>query len=222
MRASPPNEVTPVVSQVAASISPADVLAKIWSSSGLPFDALQRVNFTGTLPVLPSIFAVDALASASIAAAGIAAVELHRRRTGVAQTVTVDAGHAAAEFRSERHLKTPAPPAPVWDPIAGLYGAGDGRFVRIHTNFPHHRDGFLRLLKCANDRAAVENALQSWTAESFETAAATAQLVATMTRSPDEWAAYPQGRAVAQLPLIEITRVGNAPPRPFPPAHAPA
>ena len=33
-----------------------------------------------------------------------------------------------------------------------------------------------------------------------------------MLRSPAEWAAHPQGRAVAELPLIEILKIGEAPP----------
>jgi hypothetical protein len=35
-------------------------------------------------------------------------------------------------------------------------------------------------------------------------------------RSPEEWAAHPQGNAVAGLPLIEIVKIGEAPPRPLP------
>ena len=55
-----------------------------------------------------------------------------------------------------------------------------------------------------------------WEAETFETAAAEAKLVATMMRSPAEWAAHPQGQAVARLPLLEITRIGEAPARALP------
>ena len=88
----------------------------------------------------------------------------------------------------------------AWDRIAGVYRTGDGRHVRLHTNFPHHRDGMLKLFACAYEREAVEAALLEWEAESFETAAAEAGLVATMLRSPAEWAVHPQGRAVAALP----------------------
>jgi crotonobetainyl-CoA:carnitine CoA-transferase CaiB-like acyl-CoA transferase len=108
------------------------------------------------------------------------------------------------------------PPASVWDKIAGVYHTGDGRFVRLHTNFPHHRDGILKLLGCAYEREAVQAALLKWQAEPFETAAAEAGLVATMLRSPAEWAAHPQGQAVARMPLLEITRIGEAPARPLP------
>ena len=102
---------------------------------------------------------------------------------------------AAIEFRSERHVRLDGkPPGPTWDKIAGVYRTGDGRYVRLHTNFPHHRDGMLKLLGCAYEREAVQAALAKWEGEKFETAAADAKLVATMMRSPAEWAAHPQGQ----------------------------
>ena len=68
--------------------------------------------------------------------------------------------HAAIEFRSERYMRIAGkPPGPVWDKIAGVYRTGDGRYVRLHTNFPHHRDGMLKLLGCAYEREAVQAAL---------------------------------------------------------------
>ena len=61
-------------------------------------------------------------------------------RSGEAQNVAVDMRHAVVECRSERYLRVDGkPPPPAWDAIAGVYKTGDGRFVRLHTNFPHHR-----------------------------------------------------------------------------------
>ena len=183
--------------------------------------ALGQLRLTGSDPVLPSCFAIGTLAQASIAATGLAATELHRLRTGTAQLVAVDMRHAVAEFRSERYLRTPEPPPPLWDPIAGLYRTRDERWVRIHTNFAHHRDGFLALLGCTNTRDAVQAALMQWEGEAFETAAAARNLVATMTRTPAEWAVHPQGKAIAALPALEIERIGDAPVQPLPPAVRP-
>ncbi len=179
--------------------------------------ALESATLTGQDPALPSSLRVGTLAQVAIAAAGLAAAQIHKQRGGRAQTVSVDMRHAAIEFRSERYLRIAAkPPGPVWDKIAGVYTTGDGRYVRLHTNFPHHRDGMLKLLGCRYERDAVQAALAKWEAEKFEKAAAEAGLVATMMRSPEEWAAHPQGRAVAQLPLIDITRIGEAPARALP------
>ena len=152
-------------------------------------------------------------AQSAIAAAGLAAAELWRRRTGRAQTVAVDMRHAAVEFRSERHIRLAGkPPGPSWDKIAGVYRTGDGRHVRLHTNFPHHRDGILALLNCTYDREAVQAALLKWEGAKFETAAAEAGLVATLYRSTAEWQAHPQGIAVAGCPCSK-SRGSAKPPR---------
>lgn len=193
------------------------VLARLWDTVAGDPSALARVSLTGQGVVLPSSFAVDDIAQASIAAVGLAAAEFHRARGGPPQTVTVDRRHAAAEVRSERYLKvdhpdqSDRPPPQVWDKIAGLYRTGDKRWVRLHTNFAHHRDGILALLGVENEREAVQSALLGWSAEAFETAAANRKLVATMTRTPQEWSVHPQGIAVAGLPLLEIARIGDAP-----------
>jgi crotonobetainyl-CoA:carnitine CoA-transferase CaiB-like acyl-CoA transferase len=197
---------------------PSEVLRALWRAGGGEAAALNNIELTGADPALPSSFRVGTAAQATIASAGLAAAEIWRRRTGRAQTVSVDMRHAAIEFRIERYMRIDGkPPGPAWDKMAGVYRTGDGRTVRLHTNFPHHRDGMLELLGCAYEREAVQAALMQWEGERFETAAAEAGLVATMMRTPAEWGAHPQGQAVARLPLIEITRIGEAPARPLPP-----
>jgi crotonobetainyl-CoA:carnitine CoA-transferase CaiB-like acyl-CoA transferase len=193
------------------------ILANLWSAAGGDTPALAHLTLTGAEPALPSSFRVGAAAQATIAAAGLAAAEVWRQRTGQMQTVCVDMRHAAVEFRSERYMRLEGKPGTfVWDKIAGLYRTGDGRHVRLHTNFPHHREGMLKLLGCAYERDAVQAALLEWQGEALETAAARANLTASMMRSPLEWAAHPQGRAVARLPLFEISKIGEAPPRRHP------
>lgn len=191
-------------------------LAEIWSVGGGETGALDRVSLSGSEPILPSSFRVDAIAQATIAASALAAAEIWRARTGETQTVAVDMRHAAAEFRSERYMRVPGFAERTWDTIAGLYRTGDGHWVRLHTNFPHHRDGMLKLVDSDYDRASVQKRLDKWQGEAFETAAAEAGLVATMTRSPDEWNAHSQGQALAKLPLFEIIRIGEAPAHPWP------
>jgi crotonobetainyl-CoA:carnitine CoA-transferase CaiB-like acyl-CoA transferase len=199
------------------SASPSHVLRTLWLSAAGDPAALANAKLSGADPALPSSFRVGTAAQATIAAAGLAAAEIRRQRTKRGQTVSVDMRHAAIEFRSERYMRLDGkPPGPAWDKIAGVYRTGDGRCVRLHTNFPHHRDGMLKLLGCAYEREAVQAALTQREAEPFETAVAEAKLVATMMRSPAEWSAHPQGQAVARLPLFELTRIGEAPARPLP------
>jgi crotonobetainyl-CoA:carnitine CoA-transferase CaiB-like acyl-CoA transferase len=201
--------------------TPFDILADLWALAGGAPGALSDVTLTGQEPALPSSFRVGAAAQATIAATALAAAQLWRQRTGRRQTVSVDMRHAAVEFRSERYQRiADRPPGPSWDKIAGVYETGDARKVRLHTNFPHHRDGILALLGVAYERAAVAAALLGWQAQAFEDAVAGAGLVATMLRAPAEWADHPQGQAVAALPLFEISKIGEAPARALPPNPA--
>jgi crotonobetainyl-CoA:carnitine CoA-transferase CaiB-like acyl-CoA transferase len=202
--------------------SPSDILSALWRQAALDPAALAQISLTGTGPIQPSSFRVDAAAQASIAATGLTAAQIHQRRGGGAQRVAVDMRDAAIEFRSEHWLSIAGRLAGArWDAIAGLYQCGDGRWVRLHTNFPHHRDGALCLLgNIAHDRASVAKALANWNAAAFEAAAAEAGLVVTMTRSLTEWEASPQGQAAASLPAVLIEKIGDAPPVPLPSAAA--
>jgi crotonobetainyl-CoA:carnitine CoA-transferase CaiB-like acyl-CoA transferase len=202
--------------------TPKAVLADLWRLAGQPAEALDAVTLTGAEPVLPSSFAVGTAAQATVAASAAAANELWRLRTGRSQRVSVDMRHAGTEFRSERYLRVDGTQARQHrDKIVGLYRCGDGRWVRLHTNMPHHRAGTLKLLGAEYDRASVQRALDGWQAFEFEEAAAKAGLVVSATRSFEEWDASPQGRAVANQPLFSIEKIGDAPAKPLPKGERP-
>ena len=197
--------------------SPSGILEKIWTSAGGDAAALERVRLTGEEPQIPSSFRVAVAGQTTIAAAGLAAAEIWRLRSGQTQDVSVDMRHAVAECRSERYLRLDdKPPPPAWDAIAGVYKTGDNRFVRCHTNFPHHRDAVCKVLACEPEREKVQAALMQWRGEEFETAAYAAGGVVALMRSYDEWSALPQAHALAQLPLISIEKIGEASPKPWP------
>jgi crotonobetainyl-CoA:carnitine CoA-transferase CaiB-like acyl-CoA transferase len=192
------------------------ILAGLWRAAGQPDEALQSVSLTGAEPVLPSSFAVGTAAQVTIAASALAANELWHLRTGRRQRMLVDMRHAGIEFRSERYLRIDGkPPHEHRDKTVGLYRTADSRWIRLHTNLPHHRAGTLKLLAAEYDRASVQRAIDGWKAFDLEDAAAKAGLVVTATRSFKEWDEHPQGRAVAGLPLFFIERIGAAPAEPL-------
>jgi crotonobetainyl-CoA:carnitine CoA-transferase CaiB-like acyl-CoA transferase len=202
--------------------TPREILSDLWTSAGGEPVALDAVILTGEEPQLPSSFRVAAAAQTSIAAAGLAAAQIWKLRSGQSQDVAVDMRHAVVECRSERYLRVDGkPPPPAWDAIAGIYKTGDRRFVRLHTNFPHHRAAVCKVLDCKPERDDVQAALMQWEAEAFETAAyAAGGVVATM-RSHDEWSDLPHARALAALPTIGIEKIGEAAPKPWPAGDRP-
>jgi len=193
-----------------------DILRGVGMASGLAGHA----RLTGAEPVLRSSFRVDAAAQASIAASGLVAAAIHAGRGAAMQGVAVDMRHAAVEFRSERHLRVDGEGrGEGWDAIAGLYPSREG-FLRLHTNFPHHRSGMLALLGCAPTRDAVAAELAKRDSVDFETEATAAGLCVSAFRTHAQWLAHPQCVALAAQPLVAIERIGAAPRTPLPPAAA--
>src|SRR3954454_17929628 len=202
--------------------TPRDILAELWTSTGGDASALDSVTLSGEEPQLPSSFRVAAAAQVSIAAAVMAAANIWQLRTGQTQDIAVDMRHATVECRSERYLRVDGkPPGPAWDVIAGVYQTGDERFVRLHTNFPHHRAAVCKVLDCKPERDAVQAALSQWEGETFETAAYAAGGVVAMMRAREEWSAMPHAHGLAQLPLITIEKIGEAAPKPWPSGDRP-
>jgi crotonobetainyl-CoA:carnitine CoA-transferase CaiB-like acyl-CoA transferase len=202
--------------------TPREILTDLWTLAGGPRDALDSVTLTGEEPQLPSSFRVAAAAQSSVAAAGLAAAHLWQLRSGQSQQVAVDMRHAVVECRSERYLRLDGkPPPPAWDAIAGVYRTRDRRFVRLHTNFPHHREAVCQVLNCKAERDAVQAALMQWDAEPFETAAYAAAGVVAMMRSHEEWSELPAAKALAPLPVLTIEKIGEAAPKPWPRGNRP-
>jgi crotonobetainyl-CoA:carnitine CoA-transferase CaiB-like acyl-CoA transferase len=202
--------------------TPREILADLWTLAGGDPPELNAVTLTGEEPQLPSSFRVAAAAQASIAAAGLAAAQLWRLRSGQSQHVTVDMRHAIVECRSERYLRVDGKPSDMaWDAIAGIYKTRDRRLVRLHTNFRHHRDAVCKVLNCKPEREDVQAALMQWDGEAFETAAYAGGCAVALMRSYEEWSALPHARALAELPLISIEKIGEAGPKPWPAGDRP-
>ncbi len=204
--------------------TPAAALGALWRAQGLNKEALARIAFTGAAAGFTSSLRVVEAAQVSAGAAALAATEIERWRAPgrLAQSVTVDAQHAAFETSGYFTLDGVQPDA--WAPISGLYACGQAAgapgWVRIHANFDHHRDGALALLGLptgpGTPRAAVEQALAQWNAEDFEARAAARGLPIAAARSAAQWQALGHEAVLAEQPLVAITRLGDAPPLPWP------
>lgn len=193
-------------------------LAHLWSQLSEGDGDFDDLKLTDHEPGLPSSFRVGLAAQLSIAAVALAARALGHERFGLKQTLSVDSFHAAIECRSERLLRIDGKAAPeLWDAIAGIYRCRNGRYLRLHSNFAHHRAGIVKLLACRDEQAAIAEALLDWDGEAFETRATDAGLVVAYLRTFEEWDRHPQRAALAIQPLIDLEKLGDAPlPHPQP------
>lgn len=192
-------------------------LRELTGLAGLAGPQAGQVRITGDDPVFPTRYRIAASGAAAIAAASYAAAELWRLRSGSTQSVAVDARAAAAALRSTRYLRVDGrmPDGPR-DPLSGFYPVRDGRWISIHCNFPHHRDAALEVLGAPQEREAALRASATWDGFELEDAIHAAGGCAGLARSAQEWARHPQAAAVAAQPLLDIVRIGDAPPEPLP------
>ncbi|KAF7365441.1 hypothetical protein MVEN_00417100 [Mycena venus] len=196
------------------------VAKALWLANGLPAQFLSRLNISShPNSAINSSFKLGNVAQTTIGLSGLSAAQFHFLRTGVDQEVTVDARHAVLEFHTEAwHTVDGSLPGAIWDSIAGLYQTiEDGGYVRIHTNFPHHRRGILSILNVPDSaetsRDSVKSALSKWKAKEFETEAAGKGMCATALRSFAEWGQHPHAKELEGVPPVQIIKIGDAPKR---------
>jgi len=176
-------------------------------SAALPGLADSDMQVTGE-GSLPSVYAVTPLATASIAAAGLAGATLLSQSNGTSPRVSVDRRLASMWFAWSLRPQGWTPPAP-WDPIAGDYRSADG-WIRLHTNAPHHRKAALEVLGVREDKAAVTNAVEGWAGEALEQAVVDAGGCAAVMHSAASWQASEPGRHVEAEPLIAWEEIGRS------------
>ncbi len=187
-----------------------EVFAKVWSPLGNS-SALQSISFTGDGPGLPSAFKVGLCAQVTEGAAGLAAAEIWRDRTGRAQTVSVNREAAAIGFNSERHVHVVGvEPEYIWDDISGHYQCGDGRWVQLHCNYTHHMAATTAAFHAPVSRAGMQAVLNRMTGLQVEQVMIDHGLPGGMMRTQAEWRATPQGQALDGSSLTEIVQFGEA------------
>jgi hypothetical protein len=186
-------------------------LNRIWSALDGDPALTERVRVTGPPGLLPAVYDVAALATASIAAATLAVAELGARRlwTGVPE-VGLDRLAAAAAFRSEALLRPVGwEQPPIWDPIAGDYRAADG-WIRLHTNYAYHRAAALRALGIEDtdqvDREQVAAHVLRLSAPDLENRVVAEGGCAAALYTVEGWAAHPHGTVAGGEAAIRLER----------------
>lgn len=201
---------------------PYAALDELLALSALPNPDADQVVIHGADPVLPTRFRIGTAGAGALAATGLAAAGLWSLKSGKQQRVSVDMRATVASLRSARYMRIDGQPLPaMWDPFSGFYPVRDGRWISIHCNFANHRDAALGVLGGASERLAAESATRKWDGLALENAIHAAGGCAGFVRNAAEWARHAHAAAVAMQPLLEVVRIGDAPPEPPPPGARP-
>lgn len=189
-------------------------VAGVAPSSALAAD--EGVTLRGADPVFPTPPRVGELGAAAIAASALAAARLLARRTGVRQQVTVDVDAAAAAMRSWTYLADAAADArpPAGEGPQLFFATGDDRWIFLHRRAAHHAARQERVLGSGPSDREIAEAVRRWKGAELEEAIVAADACAALVRSHAEWAGHAQAAAVAELPLLTVTKIGDSDPEP--------
>jgi len=100
----------------------------------------------------------------------------------------------------------------------GIFPTRDGRYIMLEAGPPYQKllSGCLNLFDCGNNRESFAREVAKWNAEDLEQALANADLPACRAFTREQWLAHPQGKALAGTPPIEIVKIADGGPVPFP------
>jgi crotonobetainyl-CoA:carnitine CoA-transferase CaiB-like acyl-CoA transferase len=185
-----------------------------------------QVEITGADPVFSTPFKIGETCAAVLAGVGVAISDIWALKTGRSQDVAIDARHAAAALRSAIYMQQPNADgafAPVVNDnheamlkITQPWPTKDGRWFLPHFGLPNLKERVLGVLGCEPNPASVAGAVAQWDALDLEAAIDEARACGGMVRSNAEWLAHPHGQALAAKPIVEIFKIGDSDPEPFP------
>jgi crotonobetainyl-CoA:carnitine CoA-transferase CaiB-like acyl-CoA transferase len=193
---------------------------------GLKPPPKDEVTIAGADPVLSTRFKIGETCAAALGGVGVAISDISEMKTGRRQKVAIDVRHAAAGLRSSGYLQRPDAGG-TFKPIVNEnheamraitqpWATKDGRWVLPHFGLPNLQARMLKLLGCEPNPQSVAKAVATWDALDLEAAIDEARVCGGMVRSNEEWLAHPHGRGLAAKPIIEITKIAESAPEPFP------
>ena len=190
-------------------------------------DFKEKVTILGKDPVLASRHRFGELMAAAQAALGMALSDIWVLRGGKPQSVTTSVENGVHQHHGIAYMRQNGRQLAFTDfgeagnnvdsPMsAEFYPTRDGRFVKIELFYPRLRDAMFKVLKCEPTRFAVEAEIMKWNAEELEMAMRKEAGAIGMVRTAEEWWAHPVGARLAKKPIVEIEKIGESDPIPFP------
>ncbi|MFP6731532.1 MAG: CoA transferase [Alphaproteobacteria bacterium] len=195
----------------------------------LPGDG--EVEITGADPVFSTRFKIGETCASVVAGIGVAASDIWALKTGRRQNASIDARSAAAALRSISYMQrlgVDGTFAPVVNQeheamlkITQPWPTKDGRWFLPHFGLPNLRKRVLGVLGCEPNPESVATAVAQCDALDLEAAIDEAHACGAMVRSNAEWLDHPHGQVLKSKPIVEIIKIADSDPKPFPEGNRP-
>jgi hypothetical protein len=197
------------------------ILHEITRGLALAEPELSAVTVEQSPSYVDSVIESADFAVAALGAIGSTVAMIGERRGLGPQQVRIDRRHAQLLFNEAAFFFQSGwqfDLGPVFTPVNSFYRARDDREIFFNGAYQHLREGILRFLDCPGDHAAIARRVAQFDAQALEDELSALGLCAAVKRSPEEWLAHPQGKAIAGAPPIEIAKIADGPTTAFQPA----
>jgi crotonobetainyl-CoA:carnitine CoA-transferase CaiB-like acyl-CoA transferase len=191
-------------------------------------DTGGTITFVGEDPIFPSVYRLGACIGIPIMAGAAGIADIWRQRSGSGQDLRLDLRKAIHginplyKFMPTINGHPYQLPYFLGNPMGfDLYQTKDGRWFLPTGAYPRLLDSMCTFLDCSPDKVSIAKAVSKWDAMELDAEAADKELVFAVVRTADEWADHPQGKQLADSPLVEIVKIGDSDPEPFTPAARP-
>ncbi|MGB6456143.1 MAG: CoA transferase [Streptosporangiaceae bacterium] len=194
-------------------------------------DLIQQLGLTehfsgdavihGNDPVIRSPHRLGAASCTAHLLIGAAGAAIWETRGGAPTDISMDIIHALHHLHPTHYVEQSGYPSSVgaeFVAVNGVFPTRDGRYIMLEAGPPYQKllDGYLNFFDCGNNKQSFSREVAKWNAEDLEQALTNAGLPACRAFTRAEWLAHPQGKALAGTPPIEIVKVVDGHPVPFP------
>ncbi len=189
-----------------------------------------QITFAGMDPIRPTHLKVGC-ASASVSGANaIASAIIWKHRTGESQDIHIDLRKAYVtqspwqDLLAGYTLVNGTPQmmgGNVGELGSHILPTRDGRFVILTSLYASNTERIMQLLDSGTLPKQLERATRKWDSADLEAAAQDAGVPLVICRTSKEFRTTEQYQRHASAPLIDIEKVGDSDPEPFPPGTRP-
>ena len=152
---------------------------------------------------------------------GAAAAAIWETRTGERSNVSIDIVDALHFLHPTHYVSQAGHSINVGAEFVetnGIFQCKDGQYVMIEAGPPYPKllKGYLDFFDCGNNKKSIAREIAKWNAKELEDALAAAGLPCCRAFSRENWLETEQGSLLDKVPVIEIEKIADSAPVPFP------
>jgi crotonobetainyl-CoA:carnitine CoA-transferase CaiB-like acyl-CoA transferase len=102
--------------------------------------------------------------------------------------------------------------------VNDMFLCRDNRYIMLEAGPPYAKllKGYLNFFDCGDNKQSYAREVAKWDSEALERALAKVGVPACRAFTREEWLEHPQGKSLSTVPVIDIEKIADGPPVPFP------